>query len=313
MSMRMVPIQGVFQKMARLVRDLSHKAGKQVDFVTGGEETELDRTVVDKIADPLVHMVRNAVDHGIEPPDDRVKAGKSPPGVSSCGPSTRRAASSSRCRTTAKGLDKERILQEGGRAGPRASRARNCPRRKIFKLIFHPGLSTAEKVTDVSGRGVGMDVVKKNIEALRGRIDISSTAGQGHDLHDPPAADAGGHRRPGRAGRRAPATSCRPTPSCRACARRPSRSPACRTAARWSWCAGSSAARFACTSCSRSVRRTEDPTEALVVIVEDDGRKCCLLVDELLGQQQVVIKSLGRGAGTDPGRFRRRHHGRRHG
>ncbi|TFG46334.1 MAG: chemotaxis protein CheA, partial [Candidatus Brocadiia bacterium] len=178
MSMRMVPISGVFQKMARLVRDVSHKAGKDIKFVTEGEDTELDRTVVDKIADPLVHMIRNSVDHGVESPDERKKAGKNPTAKVELRAFHKAGNIVIEIEDDGKGLNKERILQkavENGIVNP----GQELSDDEIYKLIYHAGLSTAQQVTSISGRGVGMDVVRKNIDALRGRIDIISTPGKG--------------------------------------------------------------------------------------------------------------------------------------
>jgi len=178
MSMRMVPIASVFHKMARLVRDLSQKAGKNINFVTSGEETELDRSIVDKIADPLVHMVRNSTDHGVESAEDRVKAGKNPAGRIELRAFHQAGNIVIEIEDDGKGLDKDRVLKkaiDNGIVDP----GQDLTDEEIFKLVFHAGLSTAQKITSVSGRGVGMDVVKKNIEALHGKIDISSTPGKG--------------------------------------------------------------------------------------------------------------------------------------
>jgi two-component system, chemotaxis family, sensor kinase CheA len=295
MSMRMVPIQGVFQKMARLARDLSHKATKPVDFVTVGEETELDRTVVDKIADPLIHMVRNSIDHGIEGPEDRVKAGKPPTGRVELRAFHRCGSIIIEIEDDGKGLNTERILQKAVEAGL-VEAGQDLPQEDIFKLIFHPGLSTAEKITSVSGRGVGMDVVKKNVEALRGRIDISSTRGKGTiftiQLPLTLAVIDGQIVRIGQARYIIPINSIVRT-------LRPTREQV------------SSVLEKGEVVRERDellplvrlhrifnvVPTSEDPTQGLVVVVEEDGKKCCLLVDDLLGQQQVVIKSLGDGMG----------------
>ena len=178
MSMRMVQIAGVFQKMNRLVRDVSRKAGKTIDFVTSGEETELDRSIVDKIADPLVHMLRNSVDHGVEVPEDRKQAGKNPTGRIELRAFHEAGNIVIEIEDDGKGLDKDRILNKAIENGV-VDAENQLSDEQIYKLIFHAGLSTAQKITDVSGRGVGMDVVKKNIESLRGKIDIASTPGKG--------------------------------------------------------------------------------------------------------------------------------------
>jgi len=178
MAMRMVPVKGVFQKMARLVRDLARKADKEVDFVTTGSETELDRNVVEQIGDPLVHMIRNAVDHGIEPPDEREAAGKPRKGRVDLRAFHKAGNVIIEIEDDGKGLDKQRILKKAVDRGL-VREGQDLSDQDVFRLIFSAGLSTAEKVTNVSGRGVGMDVVRKNIESLRGRVDINSTPGRG--------------------------------------------------------------------------------------------------------------------------------------
>jgi two-component system chemotaxis sensor kinase CheA len=295
MSMRMVPVQGVFQKMARLARDVSRKAGKQVDFVTTGEETELDRTVVDKIADPLVHMVRNSIDHGIEPGEARAKTGKPSVGHVELRAFHQAGNIVIEIEDDGKGLDKERILQKAIDNGVVDASQDLCDE-DIFKLVFHPGLSTAEKVTSVSGRGVGMDVVKKNIEALRGKIDISSIAGKGTTftirLPLTLAVIDGQVVRIGAERYIIPINSI-------VRSLRPTRQQISSVQNRGEMILE----RNELIPLVRlyrlfgAVPTTEDATEALVVVVEEDGKKCCLLVDDLLAQQQVVIKSLGEALG----------------
>jgi len=295
MAMRMVPVQGVFQKMSRLARDVMRKAEKQVDFVTVGEETELDRTVVDKIADPLIHMVRNAIDHGVERAEDRVKAGKSPTGRVELRAFHQAGNIVIELEDDGKGLDKDRILKKAAEQGL-VEPGQELSDEEAFKLVFHPGLSTAEKVTSVSGRGVGMDVVKKNIESLRGRVDISSTRGKGTTftirLPLTLAVIDGQVVRIGDARFIIPINaivrSLRPT------------------RAQISTVQNRGEVVLERSELIPMVRlyrllgvvpSTEDATEALIVVVEEDGRKCCLMVDDLLAQQQVVIKSLGEALG----------------
>ena len=190
MSMRMVPIGGVFQKMARLARDLSDRAGKDVDFTQLGGETELDRNVVEAISDPLVHMVRNAIDHGLENPEDREKAGKPRAGKLVLKAFHQSGNVVVEVSDDGRGLPQEKIVRKAIAAGI-VKEGQELSEQEIFQLVFHPGLSTAEKVTDVSGRGVGMDVVKKNVETLRGRVEIASTPGKGRQVYRPFAADFG--------------------------------------------------------------------------------------------------------------------------
>jgi two-component system, chemotaxis family, sensor kinase CheA len=179
-SLRMVPIRPVFQKMARLARDLSRKCGKNLEFTTLGEATEIDKTVVDRIADPLVHMVRNAVDHGIEMnAEDRIRAGKS--GTASLKLSAFQKGGSIciELEEDGRGLNRQAILKKAQAAGLIKGDGSTLEDREVWPFIFAPGFSTAAQVTEVSGRGVGMDVVKRTIEDLRGRIDIQTKPGFG--------------------------------------------------------------------------------------------------------------------------------------
>ena len=178
MSMRMVAIGTLFRKMSRLTRDLARKSAKNVELVTVGDDVELDRSIVEDLADPMVHMIRNAVDHGLEMPGDRVARGKSERGtvrlqaMHDAGDIVIEIADDGR------GMDPERILAKARRVGL-VGEHESPDEETIFRLIFEAGFSTADKVTDMSGRGVGMDVVKKQIQKLRGRISIRSVLGKG--------------------------------------------------------------------------------------------------------------------------------------
>jgi two-component system chemotaxis sensor kinase CheA len=178
LSLRMVPLRGTFQKMARVVYDTAKKLGKQVDFTLGGEDTEIDRTLAETMGDPLMHMVRNAIDHGIEMPDVRTKNGKP-------------LAGKIRLEAFQAGDDVViRLIDDGGGMDPQRLRAKaiekglidpNTPmdEQACFQIIFLPGFSTAAKVTDVSGRGVGMDVVRRQVEEANGTVHIDSIIGKG--------------------------------------------------------------------------------------------------------------------------------------
>lgn len=177
MSVRMLPVSFVFNRFHRLVRDLSEQLGKNVTLVIEGGNTEIDKGMIEKLVDPLTHLVRNSLDHGIEKPEKRIAAGKSEAGVLSLKASQRGGSIVIAVHDDGGGLNRERILQkarENGMALPE-----NMTDKQVWQLIFAAGFSTAAEVTDVSGRGVGMDVVRKNIEALGGRIDIDSVAGEG--------------------------------------------------------------------------------------------------------------------------------------
>ncbi len=178
MSLRMVSIKGTFQKMARLVRDLSKKVGKNVEFITEGEDTELDKSVVENIGDPLIHMIRNSIDHGIEDASERLASGKPEAAKVVLRAYHRSGSVFIEIEDDGKGLDRERILQKAIAQGLCKENAVPSDE-AIYQYIFMPGFSTAAKVTDVSGRGVGMDVVKRNIEALNGTVDIRTEKGRG--------------------------------------------------------------------------------------------------------------------------------------
>jgi len=295
MMMRMVPIQGVFQKMARLVRDLSQKSGKKVNFHTEGEETELDRIVVDQIGDPLVHMVRNSIDHGLEPEEERVAAGKDPVGNLSLRAFHQSGNIIIEIQDDGRGLNKEKILKKGIEQGFVAP-GQELSEQEIFRLIFHAGLSTAAKVTDVSGRGVGMDVVKKNIEALRGKVEIASTWGAGTTFTI---------RLPltmaiieGQIVRIGASQYIVPIGAIESCLR-----PAQQQIHTVQGRAEMATVQGRLLPVVRLYKLfgvkpdSELPWESSLVVVQEDGKTGCLVVDELLGQHQVVIKSLGDGIG----------------
>lgn len=295
MSMRMVPIQGAFQKMSRVIRDLCRKAGKEIDLVIEGGDTELDRNVVDAIADPLVHMVRNAADHGIEPPDARAKAGKPRTGRLTLRARHQAGTVVVEIADDGRGLNRKRIVEKATAAGL-VRPGQELSEQDAFRLIFAAGLSTAEKVTDISGRGVGMDVVKKNVEALRGRIDIQSVEGAGTTftirLPLTLAVIDGLVVRVGRERYIVPITSVEQSlrPRDGQISTVLGRGETCRVRDRL-------LPLVRLYGLFNVAPRTQDPREALVVVVQDDTRRACLLVDELVGQQQVVIKSLGDGIG----------------
>jgi two-component system chemotaxis sensor kinase CheA len=178
MSMRMVAVASLFRKMSRLTRDLARKSGKQIELVTVGDDVELDRSIVEDLADPMVHMIRNAVDHGLEKPEERRKAGKSETGKVRLKAMHDAGDIVIEISDDGRGMDPARILSKARRLGL-VSEQENPDEDAIFRLIFEAGFSTAEKVTDMSGRGVGMDVVKKQIQKLRGRVAIRSVLGQG--------------------------------------------------------------------------------------------------------------------------------------
>lgn len=299
-SLRMVPLRATFQKMARLVRDLSKKSGKQVDFVMAGEDTELDKTVVDRIGDPLVHMVRNAVDHGLEASAvDRAAAGKPDAGRVELRAFHKGGNIYIEIEDDGRGLDREAILAKGRERGLIAE-GETPADRDIYNMIFQPGFSTARKITDVSGRGVGMDVVKRNIDSLRGQVEIRTEVGRGSTfsirLPLTLAIIDGMVVRVGAERYIIPTLSVlislRPEPGQLSTALGTGQMLAHQ---------GRQLPLFRLDEIFGIDGAEQDPTRALAVVVEDDGRQVVLLVDELLGQQQIVIKSLGESVRGIPG------------
>ncbi|MBM9545737.1 chemotaxis protein CheA [Leptospira sp. 201903074] len=178
LKLRMVPIGDTFQKYTRTVRDLGKDLGKEIKLITEGNETELDRNIVDKLGDPLTHLVRNACDHGLEPTEERIKKGKPKQGTIKLNAFHEAGSVVIEITDDGNGIQKEKVWQKGIDKGL-VSGPQPDSDEDVFKLLFHPGLSTASKVTNVSGRGVGLDVVLQNIESLRGTIAVKSTQNQG--------------------------------------------------------------------------------------------------------------------------------------
>lgn len=291
MSMRMVPVAHLFQKIERVIRDLSRKAGKQVALQTSGADTEVDKTVSEELSDPLLHMVRNSVDHGIEPPEERLAAGKSAVATIKLAAYHQGGQVVIQISDDGRGLNAEKIRAKAEQKriilpGLQLSEA------EIYQLIFAPGFSTAEKITDVSGRGVGMDVVRRNVEKLRGRIETQSELGHGTTfLLKLPLTLAiidGLVIEVGKNHYIVPLSVVREI-------FRPM-----------------STALFSVEGREEMVlvreqllpivrlnqrlgikSRVHLPSEGLLVVVESENKLYCMLVDDLLGKQEVVIKSLG--------------------
>jgi len=291
MALRMIPIKPTFQKMERLVRDLARDFGKKVNFTTSGEDTELDRTVVEEIGDPLVHMVRNSMDHGLETPADRLARGKSDTGTVHLNAYHQGSNIVIELRDDGRGIDPDKIYRKAVEKGLIAAGA-VMTRDEILALIFAPGFSTAEKVTAVSGRGVGMDVVRRNIEKLRGKVEISSDVGHGSvfkiKLPLTMAIIDGLVVRVGSDRFILPSTSVQ-------MALRPARDSIITVHGTGEVLEH----RGRILPLHRLHRRfgipaqSELPWEGIAVIVEANGKVCALLVDEMVSKQEVVIKSLG--------------------
>jgi two-component system chemotaxis sensor kinase CheA len=291
MSLRMVPIGRTFQKMTRLVRDLAAQQGKQAQLVMEGEETELDRNIVEQLSDPLVHMIRNSLDHGIEPTADRIARGKPAAGMIRLSATHQRGGIVIQIQDDGKGLDRDRILAKA-RASGLINPGDSPTDPEIFALIFAPGFSTAEKVTDVSGRGVGMDVVQRHIEKLRGKVEIQSVAGQGTTftivlpltlaIIDGMLVGVGDDR------------YIIPTLSVRESFRpRPGMVSTVHERGEVVSVRGKLTPLLRLGQHLGTPGRAVDPTEGIIVVVESGDAARGLLVDELLGKQEVVIKNLG--------------------
>ncbi len=290
MALRMVPIRQTFQKMIRLVRDLSKKSGKKVRLLMEGEDTEIDRNMVEEIYEPLVHMVRNAVDHGIEPPEERLSQGKPEEGTVLLRAYHKGGDIVIEISDDGRGLDKDKILHKAMKRGL-VEPGEELSEQEVFHLIFRPGFSTAEKITDVSGRGVGMDVVKKAVEKLRGRIEISSEPGRGSTFT---------LRLPltlaiidGMVLKVADQRYILPTLSIQETLKPDRRQ--CFTVAGKGEVVKVRDELLPLVKLSKlfGLLDGRPPWEALVIVVESEGKKKALQVDEVLGKQEVVIKSLG--------------------
>src|SRR5215203_4769595 len=182
MTSRMVPVWQVFDRFPRVVRDAARALGKQVDFVVDGQEIELDRSLLDEIGDPVVHLLRNAIDHGLEMPDERMKAGKSPAGRLTLTAARDRSAVVIRVTDDGKGIDRDRVLARAKELGLIEAGKHELTDDEVTRLIARPGFSTARQVTDLSGRGVGIDAVHTRVRALGGTVDIRSAKGRGTSI-----------------------------------------------------------------------------------------------------------------------------------
>jgi two-component system, chemotaxis family, sensor kinase CheA len=293
MSLRMIPIRQTFQRMTRLIRDLAKKAGKIVNVEMVGEETEIDRNMVDEIYNPLVHMVRNAVDHGLEPPEERVKAGKSEKGTISLRAYHRGGNIVIEISDDGRGLNKQKILEKVLEKGL-ISDASEVSDQDIYKMILLPGLSTAEKITDVSGRGVGMDVVKQSVEKLRGKMDIESRPGKGTTFITrfplTLAIIDGMIVKVDREVYIIPTMAIRQT-------LRPSREQYNVVVNKGETInvMGQLLSLIRLSDVLGEKSERKKPWESIVMVVEGQNRTKCLLVDKVIGKAEVVIKSLGSG------------------
>ncbi|MDY0267671.1 chemotaxis protein CheA [Trichloromonas sp.] len=291
MTIRMIPVSGLFRRMIRLVHDLSLKAGKKVELILSGEDTEVDKTVVETITDPLVHLIRNSLDHGLEPPDERLRAGKPEKGVVRLSARHEEGEVWITIEDDGRGLNREKILSKAISKGLIDGDGSDMSDKAIYNLIFQAGFSTADKITDVSGRGVGMDVVKQNIEKIKGKIEVTSKPGQGSRMVLRIPLTLG--IIDGMMVRVGDAKCIVPTLAIRE-AFRPQESAITITPD------GQELARvrenFFPVIRLHEVLKKEPESQALpdgiLILLEYQDKGVCLFVDEIVGQQQTVIKGL---------------------
>ncbi len=289
MSIRMMPMDFVFSRFPRMVRDLAGKLGKKVDFVTVGATTELDKGLIERIVDPLTHLVRNSVDHGVEMPEKRKAAGKSETGVLTLSAAHKGGSIVIEVTDDGAGLNREKLLAKAKANGLTVSE--NMTDTEVFSLIFAPGFSTAEVVTDVSGRGVGMDVVKRNISAMGGVVEIHSALGYGTTISislpltlailDGMSVSLG--------------SSIYVIPLNIIVETLQPRAEDIKTVTgegHMVHVRGEYLPIIALHRLFNHPTEITDPTQGVLVLLESDGKKSALFVDRLVGQQQVVIKSL---------------------
>ncbi len=291
MMIRMIPLEGIFSKMNRLVRDLSRKSGKGVDFLVSGADTEMDKNIIEQISDPLVHIIRNAIDHGLESAAERTAAGKSEKGRLRLEARYEGSEIWISLEDDGRGLDRNRILAKASAQGLLQGDGADLEDPEVWRFIFRPGFSTAETVSDISGRGVGMDVVSKNLEKIRGRVDIKSEPGRGSqfilkipltmaiieaitvrvgdNLYSIPQGDIVEFFRV------APDQIVLTGKDEEVVNLRGNLIPLVRL--------------FEVFGLKPKARNVE---EGILIVTASDGRKACLMVDEVVGSHQIVIKSL---------------------
>ena len=289
MSIRMIPMSVVYSRFPRMLRDLAAKLGKKVDFVTHGEATELDKGLVEKITDPLTHLVRNSCDHGIELPAERLAKGKPETGTLTVSASHQGGSILIEVRDDGKGLSRQKLLAKAREKGIDAPDSMTDT--EVWSLIFAPGFSTAEVVTDVSGRGVGMDVVKKNISALGGTVEIDSAEGHGMSVKvrlpltlaimDGMSIGVGGE--------------CYILPLSSVIESFQVRADSIKSIGGAGQVVQVRDEYLPVVDLERvfNVPRPDGGAHgAVIVVVEGEGLRAALRVDELLGQQQIVVKNL---------------------
>ena len=289
MSIRMMPMDFVFSRFPRMVRDLAGKLGKKVDFITHGAATELDKGLIERIVDPLTHLVRNSIDHGIEMPAARAAAGKSEAGRLFLSAGHQGGNIVIEVADDGAGLNRERILAKAAQNGLAVSNSMSDA--EVWQLIFAPGFSTADVVTDVSGRGVGMDVVKRNITAMGGSVDIRSARGFGTTISiSLPLTLAILDGMTIRCGEEIYILPLGYVVE----SLQPRREDVRDIAGRGQVLKvrGEYLPLIALHGVFGIESRVREPSEGIVVILESEGRRAALLIDDLVGQQHVVVKNL---------------------
>ncbi|MBN2811198.1 MAG: chemotaxis protein CheA [Spirochaetales bacterium] len=291
MMIRMIPLDGLFQKMARLVRDLSRKMDRPIKLAVSGQDTEMDKNVIEQISDPLVHILRNAIDHGIEPKDKRIASGKDETGSIKLNAKYEGSEIWISVQDDGAGLDRDKILAKAIERGLLKGDPASFKDQDIFSCIFEPGFSTAAIVSDVSGRGVGMDVVKRNLDKIRGRIDIKTTPGAGTEfilaipltmaIIDGITVRAGANRY----------------------------SLPLAEILEFVKIQDSQISRTGTGEETVNIRNdflplirlhevfniegaVTEPADGILIVMQNNGRRACLLIDEVIGNQQIVVKSL---------------------
>jgi len=292
MSLRMIPLVGLFRKMVRPVRDLAKSLGKKVELKFLGEETEVDKNVIELLSDPLMHIIRNAVDHGIEPTHKRIEQGKKEVGTIILEGRHSGGEVWVIVSDDGHGLDKQRIIDKVRQVGLIKTDGSELSDHEVFDFIFEPGFSTAEHVTEISGRGVGMDVVRKNVEKLKGRVDVRTTPGMGtiFTIRLPLTLSIieGMVIRVGKERFIIPTQAIveffKPTKESVTTITGKGEIVSIR---------GRMMAMFRVASLLGIAGAETDSSKGNVMVVEEFGKTAGFLVDEILGQQQTVIKSLG--------------------
>jgi two-component system, chemotaxis family, sensor kinase CheA len=291
MMIRMIPLEGLFQKMTRLVRDLSRKSAKPVDFHVTGQDTEMDKNVIEQISDPLVHIIRNAIDHGLESPERRVASGKSASGNIYLDAKYAGSEIWISIKEDGAGLNREQILAKAAEKGMIKGDPAALQDKDVWAFIFEPGFSTSATVTEVSGRGVGMDVVKKNLERIRGKVDIRTAPDEGTEftLKIPltMAIIEGITVRAGRNYYSIPLGDILEFFKASSSQLTVAEGGEITVALR-----GSVMPLVRLGEVFKIPDAILDPTEGIVIVVRSGGHKACLLIDEVVGNQQIVVKSL---------------------